>query len=100
MLQIHIAKDIKKRKRTNNNEITKKITKFLLYGQYSDPIIKTNMRLMKQLFIIRGNKSKLVNHCTVTGRSRGLVKHFKISRIILKKFMTKGLLHGVTKSSW
>jgi small subunit ribosomal protein S14 len=100
MLQKFIAKDIKRRKQTINKEITKKITKYLLYNDQSDSSLKTNMKLLRNLFTPKGNRSKIVNRCIVTGRNRGIVKQFKISRITFKKFVTKGLLHGVNKSSW
>jgi ribosomal protein S14 len=43
---------------------------------------------------------KIRNRCTLTGRSRGIIKHFKLSRLILRELILDGKLPGVKKSSW
>ena len=45
-------------------------------------------------------KTRLRNRCEVTGRSRGYLRRFKLSRIIFRKMASAGLLPGVTKASW
>uniref|UniRef100_UPI003001575D ribosomal protein S14 n=1 Tax=Prototheca cerasi TaxID=2509258 RepID=UPI003001575D len=43
---------------------------------------------------------RLKNRCFITGRSRGFIKKWGISRIFFRKLVTKGLLPGIIKSSW
>lgn len=38
--------------------------------------------------------------CLVSGRGRGLVKSFKVSRIKFKESFNRGLISGSRKSSW
>ena len=40
------------------------------------------------------------NRCWVTGRSRGFYKDFGLPRHVLREMAHKGLIPGLTKSSW
>lgn len=43
---------------------------------------------------------RLRNRCQLTGRSRGFLRKFKLSRITFREFASMGMIPGVTKSSW
>ncbi len=45
-------------------------------------------------------KSRLRNRCSLTGRPRGYLKKFKVSRLCFREMALRGLIPGVTKSSW
>ena len=40
------------------------------------------------------------NRCSQTGRSRGFLRKFGVSRIALRKLALEGQIPGVVKSSW
>ncbi|MBG9451145.1 30S ribosomal protein S14 [Cytobacillus firmus] len=44
--------------------------------------------------------TRLKNRCQVTGRPRGYLRKFKMSRIAFREFAHKGQVPGVKKSSW
>ncbi|MED4286216.1 30S ribosomal protein S14 [Priestia megaterium] len=44
--------------------------------------------------------TRLHNRCEVTGRPRGYLRKFKLSRITFRELAHKGKLPGVKKSSW
>jgi small subunit ribosomal protein S14 len=44
--------------------------------------------------------TRVVNRCLQTGRRRGYIRRFKLSRIAFRELASKGYLPGVTKSSW
>ena len=44
--------------------------------------------------------TRVVNRCEVTGRRRGYMRRFKMSRITFRELASQGLIPGVTKSSW
>jgi len=44
--------------------------------------------------------TRLRNRCQLTGRSRGYLRRFGVSRIALRELALEGKLPGVTKSSW
>lgn len=43
---------------------------------------------------------RLRNRCQMTGRARGYLRKFKISRLTFRELASHGLIPGVTKSSW
>ena len=44
--------------------------------------------------------SRLTNRCQASGRRRGFIGRFKLSRIAFRELALNGLIPGVTKSSW
>lgn len=44
--------------------------------------------------------TRLRNRCAVTGRSRGYIRRFKMSRIAFREKALSGELPGVKKISW
>jgi small subunit ribosomal protein S14 len=44
--------------------------------------------------------TRLHNRCEITGRPRGYLRKFKMSRISFRELAHKGLIPGVKKSSW
>jgi len=43
---------------------------------------------------------RLRNRCQITGRSRGYLRKFKVSRLVFREMALAGLIPGVTKASW
>lgn len=43
---------------------------------------------------------RLRNRCQFTGRGRGCLRKFKMSRLVFREYASNGLIPGVTKSSW
>ncbi|RXK48209.1 30S ribosomal protein S14 [Aquirufa rosea] len=43
---------------------------------------------------------RLHNRCKLTGRPRGYMRKFGISRVTFREMASNGLIPGVTKSSW
>ena len=43
---------------------------------------------------------RLHNRCKLTGRPRGYVRIFGISRVMLREMANQGLIPGVRKASW
>jgi small subunit ribosomal protein S14 len=44
--------------------------------------------------------TRRTNRCIMTGRSRGYMRQFGLSRITFREHASKGEIPGVTKSSW
>ncbi len=40
------------------------------------------------------------NRCQLTGRSRGVLRRFKVSRIMLRELALAGQIPGMKKASW
>ena len=46
------------------------------------------------------NPNRLRNRCKITGRTRGYMRQFGVSRITFREMASFGLIPGVKKASW
>jgi small subunit ribosomal protein S14 len=44
--------------------------------------------------------SRSIQRCEITGRSRGVYRKFRVSRIMLRKLALEGKVPGMRKASW
>ncbi|MBA3667880.1 MAG: 30S ribosomal protein S14 [Sphingomonas sp.] len=75
-----------------------------LKAKANDKSVDETERLMARLKMAElprnGNATRIRNRCELTGRSRGYYRKFRLSRIMLREMGNKGLIPGLTKSSW
>jgi len=43
---------------------------------------------------------RLRNRCSLTGRSRGYLRKFRVSRLCFREMALAGLIPGIAKASW
>jgi small subunit ribosomal protein S14 len=43
---------------------------------------------------------RLHNRCKITGRPKGYMRQFGVSRVLFREMANKGLIPGVRKASW
>ena len=94
----------------NKNERRKKLVaqyaaKYAaLKAQAADKSLDDGDRLMARLKMAElprnANPTRVRNRCATTGRPRGYYRKFGLCRIELRDLANKGLVPGVTKSSW
>ena len=46
------------------------------------------------------NPNRMHNRCKLTGRPKGYMRQFGISRITFREMASKGLIPGIKKASW
>jgi len=46
------------------------------------------------------SKCRVRNRCTITGRGRGYLRYFKMSRLMLRHYASFGTVPGLRKASW
>ena len=46
------------------------------------------------------NPLRLHNRCKITGRPKGYIRQFGLSRIQFREMASKGLIPGIRKASW
>ncbi|MBC7159156.1 MAG: 30S ribosomal protein S14 [Porphyrobacter sp.] len=94
----------------NKNERRKKLVKKYanryakLKAIADDETLDEGERLMARLKMAEiprnANPTRIRNRCATTGRPRGYYRKFGINRIELRNLGNKGLIPGLTKSSW
>ena len=94
----------------NKNERRKKLVKKYA-GKYArlkaiadDESRDETERLMARLKLAEiprnANPTRVRNRCNTTGRPRGYYRKFGLNRIEIRNLGNKGLIPGLTKSSW
>ena len=53
-----------------------------------------------QVFPKNANPIRLHNRCKITGRPKGYMRQFGLSRIQFREMASSGLIPGVKKASW
>ena len=43
---------------------------------------------------------RMHNRCKITGRPKGYMRQFGVSRVVFREMANKGLIPGITKASW
>jgi small subunit ribosomal protein S14 len=94
----------------NKNERRKKMVKQYadryarLRAKAEDTTLDETERLIARLKMAElprnANPTRVRNRCNTTGRPRAYYRKFGLSRIELRDLANKGLIPGVTKSSW
>jgi small subunit ribosomal protein S14 len=94
----------------NKNERRKKLVKKFasryasLKARADDESLDESERLIARLKLAEvprnGNPTRVRNRCATTGRPRGYYRKFGLNRIELRDLANKGMIPGVTKSSW
>lgn len=81
-----------------------KETRKALKKQVSDTNLSLDKRLaaQDQLTKLPRNSSsvRIRNRCSQTGRPRGFLGFFGVSRIVFRELASSGILPGVRKASW
>ena len=77
----------------------KKLKKIVMNKKLSlEERFKAQMKLAK--LPRNSSKIRIKNRCEITGRSHGVYRKLKISRIALRELASSGKIPGMTKSSW
>ena len=82
-------------KRGKRQELKNKIHDMTLSaGERQDAVVALN-KMPRNSAAVR-----LRNRCQFTGRVRGFLRKFKMSRLCFREMASNGMLPGVTKASW
>lgn len=92
-----IQKNIKRKKmiekyKNIRNELKKKL-------KNKEISLSERFELQKKLssLPVDSSKTRFRNRCLITGRPRGYIKKFGMSRIIFRQFASDGMIPGVVK---
>ena len=99
----------KKSKVVRENHLMKKVEKYYTLRKELRSLIKNpktpedeKMKAIEKLQKLprSSNSIRLTNRCAVSGRPKGYMRKFGLSRITFRELALKGELPGVTKASW
>jgi small subunit ribosomal protein S14 len=70
------------------------------YAAKREELKKAGNSLELQKLPRNSSKVRLRNRCNLTGRPRGYMRDFGVSRNVFRDMVLFGLIPGLTKSSW
>ena len=101
-------KDIKLRNSFKKVEKIKKIKKFLFTALINKEF-KADSKIRSSIIIsFLKNKKKfsykskirMINRCVLTNRGKGVLRPYRISRIVIRDLMQFGIIPGYSKGVW
>lgn len=67
--------------------LKRRVDKFIFLTHFHEPLKKLSATSVRR-------------YCVLTGRSRGIIRHFRLSRLSLNLLMKKRLINGLRRISW
>lgn len=75
-----------------------------LKKQVSNTKLSLEDRMLAQAILTKlpknSSSARIRNRCSQTGRPRGFLRFFGVSRIVFRELASSGILPGVKKASW
>lgn len=90
-------KDKKRRELFNKYELSRLILKSIFYNRSLSWEIRENARICMTRLPKDSSLTRPKNRCVITGRGKGILRKGRISRIVLREKVVKGLLVGTRK---
>ena len=101
MAKVSLIKRNEKRKRFSLRDKSKRIS---LSGAAKNDNLSFEERLKAQIKLSKmardGSYVRYRNRCSFTGRPRGFLREFGMSRIVMRELANWGRIPGLIKSSW
>lgn len=95
-----LAREAKRRALTARYAPKRAEIKAKLLAARDRPDERWQLQVQLQQLPRNSSPARLKNRCVVTGRSRGYLRDFGLSRITFREMASEGLLPGVRKASW
>ena len=76
-------------------ELKKKARELAKAGESAYEVYQELQKMPKN-----ASKVRMHNRCSITGRPKGYIRQFGISRIQFREMASQGLIPGVKKASW
>lgn len=93
-------KDKKNRDKFFRNELKILVYKYGLFGNIEKEHKQFYLYKFIQRFHLNWSMSRIVNKCLYTGRTRWVIRRYRLSRMMFKNLCDNGKIHGTRRSSW
>lgn len=93
-------KDLNNRNRYLKNELKIWLLKSLITNTSTNPLLKVKSSYLINRKLKLSSKSKIINWCVITSRSKSVLKAFGLSWMKFKELASKGQLPGIRKRNY
>eukprot|EP00823_Brevimastigomonas_motovehiculus_P008263 TRINITY_DN7545_c0_g1_i1.p1 TRINITY_DN7545_c0_g1~~TRINITY_DN7545_c0_g1_i1.p1 ORF type:complete len:100 (+),score=7.84 TRINITY_DN7545_c0_g1_i1:90-389(+) len=99
-MRVAALRDMRRRFMFNQYELNRRLLKTLTYNRTLP--LEVRMKAQHELTALPRNSTahRIHNFCIWTGRSRAVVRPFRLNRLKFREFIAEGFLPGVRKHSW
>ncbi len=95
-----LEKDKKRRISFANKEIQRLVLLYLIQNQKLSSAQRLLLTMRLQQISRDSSLVRLKNRCTLTNRSKGVYRKFRLSRIRLREMLANGYIPGYKKAVW
>lgn len=95
-----LARDKKRRFLLKKFEVYRLVYKAIWFNTKLPFVIRYKAFLLLASLPKNSSKTRVIQRCVYTGRTRSLIKNWKISRLKFRDLTRNGLLYGVKRASW
>lgn len=95
-----VKRNLKRQKLSELHRGKRQSLKFIAENERNDKIVRVEAQTKLSQLPRDGSYIRYRNRCALTGRARGNLKKFGISRIALREYGLRGEIPGLIKSSW
>lgn len=95
-----IAKEVQKMEVVRRYRLKRVELRKILRSQSASQDEKIEAREKMDRLPRRSIGVRVVKRCQITGRCRGYMRKFQMSRITFRELVGRGMIPGVTKASW
>ena len=92
--------DKQRRLQCTKDELRRRQYKLMIQNQSLSPETRAQAVVLLNKLSRQGSLVRVRNRCVLTGRSRGILRKWRLSRIQFRELAAQGRLLGVSKSSW
>lgn len=92
-----LIRDKKRRELFKKYELRRLILKSLLCNEILNFTEKNCIRYLLNKMPKNSSSVRIRNRCILTGRGRGVIRKYRLSRIMLKKYSLLGYIPGIIK---
>ena len=95
-----IEKDKQRRQLFKSNELKRRQYKLIIENLALPVEVRAQAVILLNSLPRSSSPVRLRNRCALTGRSRGILRKWRMSRVRFRELASQGALLGVRKSSW
>ncbi|KIK08401.1 hypothetical protein K443DRAFT_672424 [Laccaria amethystina LaAM-08-1] len=100
MPNARVLRDIKARRGVHANEIARRAYLYVARNETLPPQVRHQAQLQLNTYGRYSRPTTVKNRCIVSGKGRGIISEFGLSRFQFRLQALRGELNGVQKASW
>ena len=93
-------RDLRRRSLSAHFEISRKLLKACMVDQHLPYSLRQQAAHILSQQSRDASQTRIRNRCVLTGRSRGILRDFRLSRLQFREMAAQGLLPGIRRAQW